>query len=1242
MIARLNLTEFILGGVLLLGCLPQFSQDCFAGSTDNVELTATEKAWIATHPKITFGIDEDWAPLIIRNPDGTFTGIDGDTVRRLNEILGTHISFVTGKWSMLVAQLKNKEIDGVSSSAVHDERRDFANFTDSYTSYKKYIYIRNSNPENIYTAADLNGKRVIYQKGNLFDQKALNLYTGVIAIPKVSDQQKVEAVLAGEADGFIGGITTDYFLQKSGIIHFKPVLVLEGNLDLVFSIRKDWPELVSILNKGLKNIPASERLQTKNRYLSDLIKQLDSSYAAEKIQDSSQLNIILALTVLTLSIFIGLVVLMARASREEMLSRRFGSRGFRRSVITAEAVLAIVIVILAWWALEYNRRQLAASRQAELETILQTTRERLYAWVETQKLLLKGQAEHSEIAVIVERLLAVTPDADSLRKSPELSAARNFHRKHFNFLTTRGFFIINPARISIGSMRDSNLGVVNLIAAQRPDLLDRVFHGETVFIPPIQSDVPLGMIHNNAAALEPTIFVATPIYNRHRKVIAVLAVRLDPAQQFSQVFNFGRIGSSGESYAFDKTGRLLSNSRFNDELIQIGLIRPGQSSPLNILLKDPGGNLVDGYRSPLPRDALPLTRMAASAVSGVSGVDMVGYRDYRGVSVVGTWFWDNTLNLGMATEIDLNEAFAAYYIMRWTVLGLLGMVLSIAIGGTMFTLFLGERASRVLRFSRDELEEKVHERTIDLEKEIQDRKEAEQMLQEQKQKLSGLYELSPLGIALTDMQGAYLDFNESFRAICGYTADELKYLDCWTLTPEEYSVQEAAQLEVLNATGRYGPYEKEYRRKDGSRIPIRLNGVLVKGKNGQTFIWSIVEDITKQKQYEAELKLARDAADSANQAKSQFLSSMSHELRTPLNAILGFAQLFEYKKELSPDLQDNAKEIFKAGKHLLFLVNEVLDLARIESGDLQLSLDAVALAEILSECHKIITPLAISSGIALDFRNHQCDSLYIKGDYTRLKQVFLNLLSNAVKYNRQNGRVSLECFIKENDIVRIHVSDTGMGISADKLKNLFQPFNRLGAEFGSIEGTGIGLVITKELVEMMDGTIGVNSVSGEGTTFWIDFKLATPPLAAGHGPGDAKITVAESARLQNIKSHAVILIAEDNVSNQTVLQQQMAVLGFRADIVENGAKAWELITNGNYDLLLTDIHMPQMDGYELTDRIREAERASGKHLPIIALTANAMSVDEKRCMEHGMDAYISKPVSIDVLQSVLEIWLLAK
>ena len=466
-----------------------------------------------------------------------------------------------------------------------------------------------------------------------------------------------------------------------------------------------------------------------------------------------------------------------------------------------------------------------------------------------------------------------------------------------------------------------------------------------------------------------------------------------------------------------------------------------------------------------------------------------------------------------------------------------------------------------------------------------------------------------------------------------FLAGENDVDDWWNAQWVEYYAKEIA---ALASDEKYHSAERADSRLDGSYFETRSIVTVVRGyEDSWERVITIHEDITDRKEAETRLIEAKTQAEEANQAKSEFLSSMSHELRTPLNAILGFSQLFEYDRSLSEQHLANATEINRAAKHLMSLIDQILDLSRIEAGETDVSLEPVSLKQVLNDSVHWVEPLAQNRNIVIEFDASRFENLNVVADSIRLKQVFLNLLTNAVKYNHENGTVSVIFEHGDDNLLRIGVRDTGVGISPEKLKELFQPFNRLGAEFSGVEGSGIGLVITRQLVDLMRGELEIDSNPGEGSTFWVRLELA-PTSKAGSLVDFPDPKTTRVSRPDGETSH--ILVAEDNLINQELMAAQLNILGYSADYVENGAQALELWQRGHYKLLLTDIRMPEMNGYELVQEIREQENGHDARAPVIAITANALEADVEKCFAVGVDDVIPKPVELDDLRSALEKW----
>lgn len=505
-------------------------------------------------------------------------------------------------------------------------------------------------------------------------------------------------------------------------------------------------------------------------------------------------------------------------------------------------------------------------------------------------------------------------------------------------------------------------------------------------------------------------------------------------------------------------------------------------------------------------------------------------------------------------------------------------------------------------------------------------------------------------IIATDEQGIIQLFNVGAEHMLGYTAaevvnrispsdihDPLEVMARAMALSVELSTPIAPGFEALAFKASRGiedVYELTYICKDGSRFPAIISITALRDDYGDLIGYLLIgTDNSVRKHAESELNLALDAAQNANRAKTDFLSSMSHELRTPLNAILGFAQLMESGfPSPTPAQKRNLDQILKAGWYLLELINEILDLALIESGKVTLSGESVSLVEVLLECQAMIEPQARKRSIEMKFPRADIP-YFIKADRTRIKQVLINLLFNAVKYNKPGGTVTVECTLSPPDSIRISVRDTGPGLNADQLAQLFQKFNRLGKETGAVEGTGIGLVVTKRLIELMGGTIGVNSTVGEGSVFWIEMGLTTVPQ---HAASEA-VSIAEvKSKSADGTPPRIVLYVEDNPANLDLVEQLIAR---RADLrllgAADGNLGIEFARAYCPEVILMDINLPGISGIEAMKILRADPSTS--HIPIIALSANAVPRDIEKALEAGFFSYVTKPIKVREFMDALDL-----
>jgi PAS domain S-box-containing protein len=522
--------------------------------------------------------------------------------------------------------------------------------------------------------------------------------------------------------------------------------------------------------------------------------------------------------------------------------------------------------------------------------------------------------------------------------------------------------------------------------------------------------------------------------------------------------------------------------------------------------------------------------------------------------------------------------------------------------------------------------------------------EAEQKLLDQRLRDQQFYTRSLIesnidALITTDPAGIITDVNKQMEALTGCTRDELigaPFKNYFT-DPER---AEAGIKQVLSA-GKVTDYELTARARDGKETVVSYNATTFHDRDRKLQgVFAAARDVTERKRIEralqennVELARAKAAAEKANLAKSDFLSSMSHELRSPLNAILGFAQLISSDTPPpTPTQAASIDQILHAGWYLLELINEILDLAQIESGKLALSREPTSLSEVMLECQAMIEPQGQHRGIRMTFPGSSIPH-FVDADRTRLKQVLINLLSNAIKYNQANGTVVVDYTASTPGRLRVSVRDSGAGLSPEMLTQLFQPFNRLGRESSREEGTGIGLVMSKRLVELMGGTIGVASTVGSGSVFWFELNSVSAPQFAA----DLAAPAARSqAPVQQGTKLRTLLYVEDNPANLKLVEQ---LIDRRPDmrllVAGDGDLGIQLAHAHHPEVILMDINLPGISGIEALKILREDPATA--HIPVVALSANAMPRDIEKGLQAGFFRYLTKPIKVHEFMDTLDV-----
>ncbi|MEK9628506.1 MAG: PAS domain S-box protein [Nitrospinota bacterium] len=835
-----------------------------------------------------------------------------------------------------------------------------------------------------------------------------------------------------------------------------------------------------------------------------------------------------------------------------------------------------------------------------------------------------------------------------------------------------------------------------------------------------------------------------------------MAFRLRPLMEFDRILSVSSFGETGETYAFNEDGFLVSKSRFDPQLKKMGLLSNSESSIFNIQLRDPGRDLrIKSIQSGESFENWSFTEMAKSALSKNSGVNVAGYNDYRGIPVVGVWTWLENQQLGIATEIDSEEAFAPLNtLLFWyrTLFGLLVIALFIglflrsrilktrkqnienqerlvSLTGIIFdsvvainqegiiqtvnpavekvlgyspTELIGENVAKLmpepysskhdgyldnyLRTGKKKIintvteveglkkdgtvfpmEICVSESTTDEEKvfvgvlrDISERKAHEQAIDDANRERNLIFNSAGEGIYGIDLEGNTTFVNPAACKMLGYTEIELLGKEQHNMIHHSlsdgthYPKDDCPIHGTIRNKKDHHECDEVFWKKDGTSFPVEYisKPITDQGK----IIGAVVTftDITARRAAEEELKhayhvleerikertqeikAAKELAENHNQAKSEFLSRMSHELRTPMNAILGFAQIMnESKKDPLPDShKKRLGQILKAGNHLLELINEVLDLARVEAGKITVSLEPVNIAELVSDKLNVIRPMAEKFNIQVIDKISSHNDIYVLADKTRLKQVLLNLTSNGIKYNRKFGRVTMSIDKHEGEFLNIHITDTGMGISSEKLKRIFEPFDRLGAEGSEVEGTGIGMTISKKLVELMNGQINVYSTPGEGSQFSISLPLGKSTTMKHK----ESFEITENSYSEFSTKHLTVLYIEDNKANMLLVQDILSnYLDINLLTAQQAQTGLDLAHAHQPDLILMDINLPDLDGFEILKRLQNMEETH--QIPVIAISANAMQSDIKSALEAGFKTYLTKPLNIDQFKGIIEKYL---
>ena len=1170
-------------------------------------LSLQESTWLENN-EVTIGI-ENWPPVIFMGENGVPKGLAGEIINKIITKADIRANFVTGSWQELFEQFKKGEIDVLPDAYLFEDRKEFGRFTTPYFLVRELFYVKESN-DKLKSNADLTNATIAISEGYTTIDKVSDLYPAINIVKTKDLAESVELVLSGKVDALLDAkVAVEDIIVRMDIKGLREIdedVMYPSSLHILTHI--DLPHLHDVMQKGIDSVNVSDIVMTRNSWLSIGNNQPPSTANTDAGQMLWWSFGLLLLLLIAGSIISSLVL----KANDKELANKFNSSRFRRGVLGGLLVLSNVLIFTAFLVTKHAENQSLQSLQYNLHTLLTTTHQRLMVWVEYELNNLSGLSKDQRLVELTEELLLLPADQQSLVNSPLQKQIRQRIRYQEGENLGTGFFIISPHNISLASSRDENIGSVNLIYKHYPELLSRVKQGESVFVPPMRSDVMIGdqVPERTEAQTPPTMFFAVPIKNNRNRVIAILTKRVDFDGAFSFILSAGFIGKSGETYALDKSGTLLSNVRFENDLKSIGLLEKGKKASLNLRVAVPPENLLNKKTPTNASPNWPLTEMAKQIALKQSGENLTGYRDYRGVEVVGNWQWNETLHMGLAAEVDAAESFALINTFKNTVWAVVIIALVLIFGSTLFTLRVGTRATKTLARSQAELEQKVAKRTS--------------QLQVNMERTQSIINNASDGIIVVDDYGQITEFSPASEKIFGYTSDQARTMNIYQLMNVPFHHKYLDERKNDASDNRI--FELIGICHDQTLIDIEV-GVSESLIDNDHFYTAFVRNTTTRKEAERELQKAKAKAEEATQAKSDFLANMSHEIRTPMNAIIGMSYL-ALQTELSQKQADYINKIHSSAEALLGIINDILDFSKIEAGKLSIEHIPFDLNETIDHLVQITSHKSQQKELELLIDIDPQLPTHLIGDPLRLGQILINLTNNSLKFTERGEIIVKARLKKQRDkmaLIEFSVKDSGIGMTEAQVQGLFQSFTQADAsttrKYG---GTGLGLTISKTLTEMMGGDIWVESEYGKGSTFFFTTKFPISDIAQN------KILASPEA-LANLP----VLIVDDSKPSRQILSTLAMSLKFKPDCVSSGKEALERLVTAQknkapYAIVLADWKMPEMDGIELCRAIEDDKQIIDKPKVIIITAYDKDDMLEQAHNVH-LDGSLTKPINASTL-----------